>query len=90
MVMVLARATTIAEVIAAWLRSLEARSVKVPSSVWQDRDPNNGLAATRVQQLDAAVIRGDVSAEEVRELRAGYERARVRDHASLPPLDLTY
>lgn len=76
-------------------RSAQQRAAEAGSGAPRARKANQRstsprVAEMRIRQLDAAVVRGDVDAAEVRDLRAGYERARVRDDAGLPPLDLTY
>ncbi|HKG01734.1 MAG TPA: hypothetical protein VKB03_01020 [Conexibacter sp.] len=92
---VLAAVSDRIEGLAVRARSAQQRAADAGSGAPRTRTVNRRntsprVAEMRIGQLDAAVARGDLDATEVRDLRAGYERARVRDDAGLPPLDLTY
>jgi len=71
---------------ALWLRSTQEHRTQSRGRI----APLQSVAADRIEQLDAAVERGDVTLDEVRSLREGYERVRSREQSGLPPLDLTY
>jgi hypothetical protein len=71
--------------------SLRSAHMRRRAQVHIDRVPaGTEIADERIRQLDAAVECGDVTAEDVRSLREGYERVRSGERAGLPPVDLTY
>lgn len=77
------------------LRALQRRTAQVRLEPHLERHSGgsaslSSVADDRLRQLDAAVVRGDVTPEDVQDLRDGYERVRTRDQAGLPSLDLTY